>query len=172
MTGRVSATAKLSLQKMEIIDLPAVSKLEVQSYPPNEAASSLLLEYRIVIAHNLCYVAFLEGMREIIGFIVGTAAPSETSTITSDTLRDHYPPGNVLCIHSIVIRRDLRRKGLGSQMLQAYLSKVRAQTKIKKVLLLSKPHMLPFYLSHGFNDRGEWKLSTRNSKRNELSLML
>lgn len=168
-----SATnSRLSLQKMEIIDLPIVSKLERESYPPEEAASTLVLEYRIIIAEKLCYVAFLDGSRDVSGFIVGTAAPDDTKRMAEEMMKDHYPPGNVLCIHSVVMEKSKRKRGLGSEMMRAYLKKIKETTHIKRVLLLSKQRLVPFYENLGFHVLGESKIVHGNERWIEMTKVL
>lgn len=148
-------SSKVVLQPMEIIDLPIVAKLEQESYPPDEAASAITLEYRISMAPELCYIALERGSQQISGFVVGTAAPNDTPNMTEDMMRDHYPSGNILCIHSVVVEESRRRQGFGTAMLNAYIQKIVRNTEIKRILLLSKARLIPFYESVGFEVMGE-----------------
>lgn len=144
---------------MEIMNLPVVAKLEEESYPADEAASAVSLEYRIVNADHLCYTAFQKGTRDVVGFIVGTGAPDDTKRMTEEMMREHCPSGNVLCIHSVVIRQENRRKGLGTEMMTAYLRNVAENTNMRRVLLLSKRRLVPFYEGAGFQVIGESSIS-------------
>lgn len=149
------AAPALTLQQMEIIDLPRVNRLEASSYPADEAASALDLEYRAMVARELCMVAFLEGREDFVGFVAATAAPDDTRSINAYIMKNHDGYGNVLCIHSVVIEPALRRQGVGKAMLVAYLSHIKRNTSIKKVLLITKPYLIPLYETMGFRVVGE-----------------
>lgn len=147
------ASSPIVLQKMEVIDLPAVADLEQRSYPDDEAADRKVLDYRVNYASHLCYVAFHQEEQQVMGFVVATGAPDDTQHMTSDMMRNHYQ-GNVLCIHSVVIANGYRRKGFGTFMLKSYLNKIRQYTSMKRILLLSKQYLLPFYKAVGFQEIG------------------
>lgn len=156
MTVKVNNTPEdISLQRIEIIDLNRVIKLETESYPSDEAASALALEFRIMTASELCYIAFRTGRSDFIGFVIGTAAAAGTRRMTHEMMKNHVPQGTVLCIHSVVIEQLERGKGYGRAMLSAYLQEIRDTTRIERVLLLSKPTFVPFYKSLGFESLGE-----------------
>lgn len=143
----------IMLQKLEIIDLPAIAALEERSYPNDEVASRKVMDYRINYANHLCYAAIYQENQQLIGFVVATGAPDDTTRMSNDMLRNHYQ-GNVLCIHSVVIDHDFRGKGYGSFMLKSYLNKIRTHTNMKRALLLCKRHLVPFYEGAGFRQLG------------------
>lgn len=157
------------LQKMEVIDLPNVSKLELKSYPDEEAASRKLLDYRINYASHLCYIAYHKDKQQMVGFVVSTGAPDDTQHITDDNMRNHYQ-GNVACIHSVVIDPEFRRKGYGTFMLKSYIEKIKMNTDINKMLLLSKKYLLPFYQSAGFAPIGVSGISHGKDQWTEMEL--
>lgn len=140
----------LSLQQIEIIDVQRMARLEADAYHPNEAQSPLVLEYRADVARNLCFVAFLEGKDDFIGFISATAASDDTRHITKESSKNHDVYGHVLCIHSIVIDSQYRRKGYGTAMMTLYLKKIRQTSNMKKILLQTRRHLIPFFERLGF----------------------
>lgn len=153
-----NADLPIVLQKMEVIDLPEVAQLEQSSYPPDEAATRDILDYRITFASHLCYIALHPDTSQLIGFVVATGAPDDTVHLSAEMMRNHYQ-GSVLCIHSVVVTPEFRRKGYGSAMLKSYLSKVAQTTPMKHALLLSKRPLVSFYEALGFQQRGESAVS-------------
>lgn len=146
-------SAPLILQKMEMIDLPAVIAMETASYPEDEAADSKIMDYRVTYASHLCYVCFHLDDSRLVGFVAATGAPDGTTRMTDDMRLNHYK-GNVLCIHSVVIAEEYRRKGYGTFMLNMYLNKIRTTTNMSAALLMCKSHLVHFYESVGFRQLG------------------
>lgn len=143
----------LILQKMEMIDLPAVLAMEVASYPQDEACDAKILDYRVTYASRLGYVCFRLDDNKLVGFVSATGAPEGTTRMTDDMRLNHYK-GNVLCIHSVVIAEEYRHKGYGTCMLNMYLNKIRNTTDMKSALLICKRHLVHFYESAGFHQVG------------------
>lgn len=55
---------------------------------------------------------------EILGFTCGTC--STNSTLTHESMSTHEAEGSLLCIHSVVIKQELRRQGLAVRMLKVF----------------------------------------------------
>lgn len=72
----------------------------------------------------------------------------------------HEPGGRVVCIHSVVVSHEERRKGVGKRMMEGYLGHLRESESpvYERVLLLSKPGLVPFYESVGFTANGPSKV--------------
>jgi uncharacterized protein YciI/predicted GNAT family acetyltransferase len=65
----------------------------------------------------------------------------------------HVPTGPYLAIHSVVVQKEYRGQGIASAMLQTYLQKIQDENidgSIQSVVLLSKAHLLGFYVNCGF----------------------
>lgn len=127
-------------------DLEQVIDLEIVSFPPDEAATPEKIKYRAENASDF-FLAAKEGNR-VVGFINGTCIAGKV--ITHSSMSTHNPLGRTLVIHSVVSHPSHRRQGLALWMLQQYLSHLHQQKLVDTVLLLSKPVMLPLYMSAGF----------------------
>ncbi len=119
-------------------EVRAAHALEVEGYPPEDAASYQRLLQRQEAAPHLYLGAFVplpppkvagplsvsgQPRRRIVGFITGTAAPALTlrSMSTHDTSEDAH----MVCIHSVVVAPEFQRKGLATRMLENYISRIR-----------------------------------------------
>jgi guanine nucleotide exchange factor len=134
--------------------LERVVELETASYPADEAASPQTLQYRAAIAPELFRVAVSPADDGVLGFVCGTAATRGTIHLTHESMTSHDPRGNVVCIHSVVIHPNMRRNGLGLNMLNAFVEELRHSGRYHKVLLLSKRHLVSFYERAGFQNAG------------------
>ena len=62
----------------------------------------------------------------------------------------HDPAGKTLCIHSVVIKPELRRQGLATSLLKDYIQKVMASTSIQRIRLLAHANLIGLYQGCGF----------------------
>lgn len=136
-----------------------VYSLEVASYPEEEAATREKLTTRCTEApeHFKCLKKLGDpsGTPSLAGFVVGTRSSSER--LTHDSMAKHERQGTNLCIHSVVVDSKHRRAGLGVQMLKLYIDAERLQrqeTGVKKISLIAKTHLVPFYQRAGFTVLG------------------
>lgn len=148
-----SSSPLITLQRMEVIDLPEVSRLEDLSLPPEERVQREVIDYFVTFANNLSYIALDKDTGAMLGYVVASGAPEGTTAITQDMIKNHYN-GNVLCVQSIVIAPHLRHQDVRAVMLTAYLKKITAHTDMTRALLLSKPADVPFYEKLAFVDKG------------------
>jgi ribosomal protein S18 acetylase RimI-like enzyme len=127
-------------------DLNIVNWLEQNSYPFDEAATFSKLQFRMENAGEF----FLVVVRDyLIGFVC--ASLSTSLTLTHDSMSTHDPIGDHLLIHSVVVDPNLRRKGIGLDMLRHYLQHVKTHSPfVKRVSLMSKPNHITFYEKAGF----------------------
>jgi ribosomal protein S18 acetylase RimI-like enzyme len=120
-----------------IEDLDEIYALEISSYPSDEAATLQKLQLRIEEASNVFLLA-VQGDK-IAGFTCGTC--SIAPELTQASMSKHEEDGQLLCIHSVVVAQGLRRKGLATKMLQAYLRCVQhdfcAVGAIPRILVMS-----------------------------------
>lgn len=145
--------ASFSIRQMMHADLPAVTRLEVESFPSDEIATPETIRYRMTHAPHLCYVAVDSASDQIIGFIAATSAPDDTPHLEEHMMLEHVD-GTLLCVHSVVVRRQSRRHGLGTSFLREYLQIIRRTTRTTRILLICKPHLIPFYVNVGFQQVG------------------
>ena len=55
----------------------------------------------------------------------------------------HEPDGKLLCIHSVCVAEDQRRKGIGSRLMTAYVNFVKqGRPDVETMRLLCKDHLV------------------------------
>lgn len=105
----------------------------------------------------------LNGMGQIIGYIAGTRC----HTFDEESMSSHDPSGKFLAIHSVVVEKKHRKKGIGTQIMANYLNSVEQIRKsqsvklkypIEKVVLITKMNNVGFYLRSGFGVLGKSKI--------------
>eukprot|EP00761_Pharyngomonas_kirbyi_P005689 gb/GECH01005694.1/.p1 GENE.gb/GECH01005694.1/~~gb/GECH01005694.1/.p1 ORF type:complete len:177 (+),score=36.46 gb/GECH01005694.1/:1-531(+) len=131
-----------------------ISKIEAASYPSDEAASTESLRYRMTQAPELFMgTYFIKENKKLIGYVCSTRAPGET--LTHNSMFTHDLQGSLLCIHSVVVDAPYRRHGVATTMLKEYVQRIDGNPQgIKKMALLSKSYLVPFYESCGFSNEG------------------
>ena len=152
---------KISYRPVTAEDIPNCYKIEVASYPEDEAASLENLSYRQQFAGDYFWCATLradetpEKYDTIIGFICSTRC----SEFKEESMSTHDPSGALLAIHSVVVDSAYRRQGIASAMMQNYLkqlipfSSLVAATResgFRRIMLLAKSRLLSFYVDNGF----------------------
>uniref|UniRef100_A0A0G4FCC2 N-acetyltransferase domain-containing protein n=1 Tax=Chromera velia CCMP2878 TaxID=1169474 RepID=A0A0G4FCC2_9ALVE len=134
-----------------------VYEVEIESYPEDEAASQEGIQMRLEEAPEHFCVLLQKGEEgegdksSLAGFVNGTCTSG--TTLTHETMETHEKDGRTLCIHSVVIHQDFRRRGVGSEMLKAYVrryTETGKQRGIDRILLLCHEYLLPFYEKTGF----------------------
>lgn len=149
-----STTSTFELRRVEAQDLQEISEVELDSYPPDEAATFDQIQYRFNQAQRFFYAYFKasDAQDEIIGFVNGTLTSSPT--LTHESMSNHEPTGRNLCIHSVVIHPKYRRRGYAKQMLSKYVQRIcEEENDVQKMLLISKAYLLEFYINGGFHVR-------------------
>jgi len=128
-------------------DIPTCYEIESSSYPSDEAASLSSLEYRQSNASPYFQLLVIDDA--IVGFVCATRC----NQFDEESMSTHSDTGCLLAIHSVVIREEYRRKGLGTQMLKRYLETIEDENidgSIQSIVLLAKSNLLGFYVSCGF----------------------
>jgi GNAT superfamily N-acetyltransferase/uncharacterized protein YciI len=84
----------------------------------------------------------------IIGFVCSTRC----ADFTEESMSHHIPSGRLLAIHSVVVEDQYRGQGIARAMLQNYITTIKKQQNngIDSMVLLSKKHLLGFYVQCGF----------------------
>lgn len=105
--------------------------------------------------------------RKLIAHIVATrtAAPAVTDA-SMDYPRDwksnnkpstplgHEETGDTICIHSIAVRKDCQKLGIGSVLLKSYIQRLRDAKVADRLALLAHDNTKKFYARFGFDDMG------------------
>lgn len=155
-----------SLQSAAESLLPQVSALESDNYPADEACSPDNFRYRWANALPFFKVAVARSKHAhatssssskpppVLGFVVGTLSTSPQ--LSHDSMFEHAPQGEYLCIHSVCVARALQQQGLGRSILQDYVGQVKAEQagKLRAIVLISKKPLVDFYIACGFQLRG------------------
>jgi len=140
--------ARISYRAPTVDDIPACFEIESASYPPDEAATLEGLTYRQDKALDYFQCAILDG-KQIIGYVCSTRCKH----FEEESMSTHEPTGPFLAIHSVVVKKEHRRRGIATAMLKAYLEKVQAENldgSIQSFVLLAKARLLGFYVNCGF----------------------
>ena len=112
-----------------------------------------------------------EDESKLIGFVNGTKCKGET--LRHETMADHDEEGNTLCMHSVCVQEEKRRKKVGQKMLQRYLEHVKEKRKeVGVVLLICKEQLINFYESVGFELVGPSDVVHGKDKWYELKLRI
>jgi len=71
---------------------------------------------------------------------------------------EHDPEGDSLCIHSVTVSSEWRRRGIGRWMMIKYTEEMKNRRELNRILLLCKENLISFYQSCGFQLKGESKV--------------
>ncbi|KAL1514540.1 hypothetical protein AB1Y20_003637 [Prymnesium parvum] len=149
---RAAPPLALSFERVPLHHAADAFRLEISSYPPDEAASLQKLTLRLTDAPQYFWGAY-DASGALRGFVCGTLTAD--SSLTEESMSTHEPSGTTLCIHSVVTEASCRRQGVGSWMMQEYLARVAAEGHVRRVLLLCKEGLVGFYEDAGFSNRGD-----------------
>jgi len=134
-------------------DLPQIIQLDYEAFSPYGTS-----ELPTVIKARL--KVFPEGLMvvENNGIIVGYGSTEKwleerDPAMNEDPLKSHHPSGRILCITAMAVKKDYRRHGLGSLILEEI--KVVARKQQCERLILETTHAQEFYLKKGFQFIGK-----------------
>jgi PhzF family phenazine biosynthesis protein len=154
-------TAELDESVLEIVrfregrptDIPAVADIEKDSYPEDEAASKSTLQYRQHHAAPYFRCAVVEDEDDddnskLVGYICSTRCRE----FEHESMSTHVFNAPLLAIHSVVVQKEYRHKGIATAMLKDYVEQIRILNDgtIEKLVLLAKKDLLAFYVDCGF----------------------
>ena len=145
-------------------DLATIAAIEARSYPADEMASAESLAMRAANAGDFFMVARLKKSdadaeadvdeNPIVAYVCGTLARGET--LTGETMTTHDPNGTTLCVHSVCVSPEHRRRGFGAAALSNYVREWivnhrggDATRAVKSIRLLCKENLIAFYANHG-----------------------
>lgn len=87
---------------------------------------------------------------EIVGYVCGTLADSDS--LTEQSMATHDDNGSLLCIHSVCVKENERRKGIALDLLKMYLSLVtHARPGIHAIKLICKEHLVGTHYAMGMH---------------------
>jgi len=133
----------------EAADVARCAELEAAGYPADEAASPARLAFRQQSAGDFFLCAEQSSTGVVVGFCCGTL--TRAATLTAETMATHEPDGELLCIHSVCVAAEERRRGVALSLLRAYLRILPAVAPaVRSVRLIAKPGLTELYVRAGF----------------------
>ncbi len=159
----------MKIRKANINDLDAVTLVESESFPKEEAARREDFEKRLKIYPNHFWVLELDG--RIISLINGMITNDETK---HDELLEnpqlHNENGKWLIVFGVATSPDYRKKGYA----KALMNKVIEDTKLEKrkgIVLICKDELISFYEQFGFVYEGVSSSTHGGVKWNNMRLV-
>lgn len=149
----------LSCRPVQIDDISRCYEIESSSYPEDEAATLEKLKYRQKNAGEYFICATTPQPETKVEHIVGFICSTRCNEFTEDSISQHSDTGSILAIHSVVVDAPYRRQGIASAMMKEYLNQMLSFSSLvadsetngfSRILLLSKSHLLSFYVDCGF----------------------
>ncbi|KAL2360727.1 hypothetical protein RJZ56_006407 [Blastomyces dermatitidis] len=153
------------------------------AFPENERCSPEKVEYRLTKCPELSLGVFYlppkdpskpKPRAQLIAHILATRTPALCVTDaamgippnwrdkSSSTLEScngseplgHQDQGSTIAVHSLAVLPEHQGKRLGSTLLKAYIQRIKDAAIANRIALLAHDHLIPFYTSLGFENRG------------------
>ncbi|KAL2872309.1 polyamine acetyltransferase [Aspergillus lucknowensis] len=153
-----------------------------EAFPEQERCSREKFIYRLGRCPELCLGLFtLPILSEdepkprptLVGHIIATrtASPYVTdkamelpadwqtnrSTMVDGEIVGHDETGRSIAIHSLAVLREHQGKHVGSTLMKAYIQRIREAAIADRIVIIAHDHLVPFYQSFGFENRGPSK---------------
>jgi len=125
----------------------------LSGYPPDEAGSLETFRYRQSQAPALFLGAYVpeSSGRRIIGYVCATTSSSPSVTHESMSVHESGPS---VCIHSVCVAQEYRRKGVALALLKEYLSRLgKMETsgiRPERALVIAHEELTGLYEKSGF----------------------
>jgi predicted PhzF superfamily epimerase YddE/YHI9/GNAT superfamily N-acetyltransferase len=129
-------------------------EIEAASYPADEAAThgGLITRQRIAGDFFLgMYKSVASNAADLVGFVCGTCCKGRELLDETMSTHDSSAEATTLCIHSVVVQEEYRRKGLATVMLKEYVRRLKTYKHMQLALMIAKAHLLSFYIGAGFS---------------------
>lgn len=142
----------LNIRKVNMEDLAALTLIEHQCFPKEEAATREAFEKRIKLIPDSFFVAEDEG--EIIGLVNGPVI--HTAFITDDLFTEIIEnplSGGHQSILGIAVSPAFQKRGVAQALLSALENEARAH-KRESITLTCKENLIRYYENHGFHNHG------------------
>ncbi|KAG1448079.1 hypothetical protein G6F56_009050 [Rhizopus delemar] len=153
---------KLTYTPATLADLDIVSKYEEESYHPDEAASKEQLRTRIGYASHSGPELFMvaRDSDKIAGFLCSTLTHSDL--VTDESMSAHEPEGRTICLHSVCVAPDMRKRGIATDLLKNWIAQLKEintqKKKYDRIAIMSRPSLMSFYENVGFVNKGQSKV--------------
>ncbi|KAJ7254663.1 acyl-CoA N-acyltransferase [Mycena haematopus] len=134
-------------------DLEQAIEIELQGFPPDEAATLEAFQLRQRLAADLFLGAYLD--HQLVGYVCSTLSPD--TSLTHESMSKHIPGSSSVCIHSVCVSSSYRGHGVGLKLLREYIVRLETAHREKsaqyeRILLITHENLRHFYEKAGF----EW----------------
>lgn len=137
----------IEIKQVCAADLQRIANLECEAYPADEGASLEQLQYRHSVAPELFLGYYKDGI--LLAYICGTR--SSEARLTVNSMKIHDDKGYLVCIHSVCVDKDQRRKGIALSLLKMYVEYINTHCLgVRKIALISHSELIPLYTRAGF----------------------
>ncbi|KAG8960209.1 hypothetical protein FRC03_006902 [Tulasnella sp. 419] len=156
--------ANVSYYLVPYDDLETAMQIESVGFHPDEAATLQSFQYRQKQAPELFLGAYSEenvpstspsnplSPRELVGYVVSTIARDDT--LKHEAMSHHVPAsegGVSVCIHSVCVRPDWRKKGVALGLLKEYVKRLEdGDQRLRRILLICHDDTVELYKKAGF----------------------
>ena len=141
---------KLNIRKARAEDLPRITEIEAESFPPEEAASQTKYAWRLENYPDY----FIVGEKEDQIVSVVCMIPMAKEVIDDELFgMERVPMGTVCAVLSVMTAAAERGCGIAEQVLNAAIEAARSQG-MTAMALTCKEHMLHYYAKFGFQKQG------------------
>ncbi|KAL5336196.1 hypothetical protein BJX70DRAFT_289163 [Aspergillus crustosus] len=79
---------------------------------------------------------------------------TERLTVVDGETVGHDDNGSTVAIHSLAVLREHQGKQVGSTLMKSYIQRIREAAIADRIVLIAHDHLVPFYESLGFENRG------------------
>ncbi|KAJ5923981.1 hypothetical protein N7466_008168 [Penicillium verhagenii] len=79
---------------------------------------------------------------------------SERWTFEDDQAVGHEEGGSTIAIHSLAVLPEHQGKQVGSTLMKSYIHRIREAQIADRIAIIAHDHLVPFYESFGFENRG------------------
>ncbi|OJJ58471.1 hypothetical protein ASPSYDRAFT_57771 [Aspergillus sydowii CBS 593.65] len=153
-----------------------------EAFPEQERCSRDKFSYRLGRCPELCLGLFTLPILEedqpkprptLVGHVIATRTSnsrvtdksmelpadwkSERSTVVDGETVGHDEYGSSIAIHSVAVLREHQGKQVGSTLMKAYIQRIREAAIADRIVIIVHDHLIPFYETFGFENRGQSK---------------
>ncbi|RAL11344.1 acyl-CoA N-acyltransferase [Aspergillus homomorphus CBS 101889] len=166
---------KAFVRPLALSDLDSCVEVE-SAFPEQERCSREKFIYRLTVCPDLCLGLFVEktpGQPQLIGHVIATRVSTnrvldasmempENWTGGREVVRDqdgqvvgNDSNGRFVGVHSLAIRDEYQRKGLGRALMDEYIAYARDSfDSAQSIVIIAHDHLIKFYTSFGFENLG------------------
>lgn len=142
----------MNIRLATIKDLDAITKVEAECFPKEEAATRESFEKRLTVYPNHFWL--LEDEGKLVGFVNGMVTDSDTLTDEMyENANLHNENGQWQMIFGVDTIPEYRRQGCAEKILSRVIEDAKEQGR-KGLVLTCKDKLVHYYAKFGFKDEG------------------